>query len=148
MKIALGCDHRGLDLKRTVKAYLDSRQIDYEDFGTHNNTICDFPLYAEKVAKAILNGDFTDGILLGGVGAGMAIAANKFSGIRAVSCADPYSAIISRRQLDANILALGARVVASGLAVLIMEGWINATYEGGRNQRSLDIITRIEQRHS
>jgi ribose 5-phosphate isomerase B len=147
MKVALGCDHRGLDLKRTVKAYLDSRQIPYEDFGTHTSEVCDFPLFAEKVSKAVLHGEFTEGILIGGIGSGMAMTANKFPGIRAVVCTEPYTAIISRRQLDANVLALGARVVASGLAVLIIEGWLNAGYEGGRNQRRLDIITRIEQRH-
>ena len=147
MKVALGCDHRGLDLKRTVKAYLDSRQIAYEDFGTHTSEICDFPLFAEKVSKAVLHGGFTEGVLIGGIGSGMAMTANKFPGIRAVVCTEPYTAIISRRQLDANVLALGARVVASGLAVLIIEGWLNASYEGGRNQRRLDIIKRIEQRH-
>jgi ribose 5-phosphate isomerase B len=147
MKIALGCDHRGLELKRIMKAYLDSRQIAHHDFGTHTGEVCDFPLYAEKVAKAICDGVFDRGILLGGIGSGMAMAANKFAGVRAVACSEPYSAILSRRQLNTNILALGARVVAGGLSVLILESWLNAEYETGRNQRSLDILTRIEQRN-
>lgn len=148
MKIALGCDHRGLDLKRTVRAYLASRKIRCEDFGTRTSAVCDYPLIAETVARAVFKGSFTEGILIGGTGAGMSVVANKFAGIRAVVCSDPYSAILSRRQVNTNILTLGSQVVASGLAVLIVEGWVNAKYEGGRHQRRLDIITRIEQRQS
>lgn len=146
MKISIACDHTGLDLKAVIKAYLDSRLIEYTDFGTDDTERVDYPLFAEKVANAILHGDYERGILICGTGVGMSIAANKFPGIRAGVCSEPYSAILSRRHNNSNVLCLGARVVAHGLATLIVEGWLNAAYEGGRHQRRLDIITRIEQR--
>jgi len=148
MKIALGCDHTGVALKAALKTYLESRMIPYEDFGTFTEESTDYPRIAEKVCKAILSGGFDRGILICGTGVGMSIAANKFNGIRAVVCSEPYSAIMARRHNNANVLCMGARVVAPGLATLICEGWLNAAYEGGRHQRRLDMITRIEQRNS
>lgn len=147
MKIAIGCDHTGLALKAALIAYLDSRMIPYEDLGTFTEENSDYPRIAEKVCKAILSGSFDRGILICGTGVGMSIAANKFNGIRAVACSEPYSAIMARRHNNANVLCIGARVVATGLATLICEGWLNAAYEGGRHQRRLDMITRIEQRN-
>ncbi len=144
MKIAIACDHAAVDLKEAIKAYLDSRLIEYIDFGTNGTESVDYPHYAEKVAKAVLAGDCERGILICGTGIGMSISANKFAGIRAVACSEPYSAILSRRHNNSNVLCFGARVVGAGLATLITEGWINAAYEGGRHQRRLDIITRIE----
>jgi len=122
--------------------------IPYEDFGTYTEESTDYPRIAEKVCKAILSGSFDRGILICGTGVGMSIAANKFNGIRAVVCSEPYSAIMARRHNNANVLCMGARVVAGGLATLICEGWLNAAFEGDRHQRRLDIITRIEQRNS
>jgi len=148
MKIAIGCDHTGIALKEALKTYLDSRMIPYEDFGTFTEESTDYPRIAEKVCKAILSGGFDRGILICGTGVGMSIAANKFNGIRAVVCSEPYSAIMARRHNNANVLCMGARVVAGGLATLICEGWLNAAFEGDRHQRRLDIITRIEQRNS
>jgi ribose 5-phosphate isomerase B len=148
MKIAIGCDHAGVALKEVLKAYLDSRMIPYEDFGTFTEESTDYPRIAEKVCKAILSGGFDRGILICGTGVGMSIAANKFNGIRAAACSEPYSAIMARRHNNANVLCIGARVVAGGLATLICEGWLNAAFEGERHQRRLDIITRIEQRNS
>lgn len=148
MKIAIGCDHTGIALKEALKTYLDSRMIPYEDFGTYTEESTDYPRIAEKVCKAILSGGFDRGILICGTGVGMSIAANKFNGIRAVVCSEPYSAIMARRHNNANVLCMGARVVAGGLATLICEGWLNAAFEGDRHQRRLDIITRIEQRNS
>jgi len=148
MKIALASDHAGYLLKEQIKNYLDSRLLEYEDFGTHNEESTDYPRYAELVAKAIQSHSFDLGILICGTGVGMSIAANKFNGIRAVVCSEPYSAIMARRHNNANVLCIGARVVAGGLATLICEGWLNAAFEGDRHQRRLDIITRIEQRNS
>lgn len=148
MKLAIGCDHTGLELKSTLMHYLDSRLIPYEDFGTFAVESCDYPRIAEKVSKAVLSGQFDRGILICGTGIGMSIAANKFAGIRAAACSEPYSAILAKRHNNANVLCLGARVVASGLATLIAEGWLNASYEGERHQRRLDMITRIEQRNA
>lgn len=147
MKIAIGCDHSALALKETIKNYLDSRMIPYEDFGTFTSESSDYPRIAELVSKAILSGQFDRGILICGTGIGMSIAANKFPGIRAAAVSEPYSAILARRHNNANVLCFGARVVAGGLATLITEGWLNASFEGDRHQRRLDMITRIEQRN-
>jgi ribose 5-phosphate isomerase B len=147
MKIAIGCDHTALALKETIKNYLDSRMIPYEDFGTFTSENADYPRIAELVSKAILSGQFDRGILICGTGIGMSIAANKFPGIRAAAVSEPYSAILARRHNNANVLCFGARVVAGGLATLITEGWLNASFEGERHQRRVDMITRIEQRN-
>lgn len=147
MKIAIGCDHTGLALKETLKAYLDSRMIPYEDFGTYTPESTDYPRIAEKVSKAILSGQFDRGILICGTGIGMSMAANKFPGIRAAAVSEPYSAILSKRHNNSNVLCMGARVVGGGVATLITEGWLNASFEGGRHERRVDIITRIEQRN-
>ncbi len=148
MKIAIGSDHAGLALKETIKAYLDSRMIPYEDFGTHTQESCDYPRIAEIVCKAIISSEFDRGILICGTGIGMSMAANKIPNIRAAACSEPYSAILAKRHNNSNVLCMGARVVASGLATLITEGWLNASYEGERHQRRVDMLTRIEQRYA
>ena len=148
MKIAIGCDHAGLALKAAINTYLDSRMIPYEDFGTFTPESVDYPHIAEKVCKAILSTQYDRGILICGTGIGMSISANKFNGIRAAAVSEPYSAILSRRHNNSNVLCMGARVVGTGLATLIVEGWLNAAFEGERHQRRLDIITRIEQRNA
>ena len=148
MKIAIGSDHAGLALKEAIKAYLDSRMIPYEDFGTHTLESCDYPRIAEIVCKAILSSEFDRGILICGTGIGMSISANKIPNIRAAACSEPYSAILSRRHNNSNVLCMGGRVVASGLATLITEGWLNASFEGGRHTRRVDMLTRIEQRYA
>ena len=145
MKIAIASDHTGIILKQAVIGYLNSRLIEYSDFGTDSTESCDYPLYAEKVCKAILNSGFDHGILICATGIGMSITANKFIGIRAAACYDAYSGIFSKRHNNANVLCLGAKVVGQGLAILIIEGWLNAAYEGDRHQQRLDIIARIEQ---
>lgn len=147
MKIALGSDHAGYVLKEQIKDYLDSRLIEYEDFGTFNEESTDYPRYAELVCKAITNLGFDRGILICGTGIGMSIAANKFHGIRAVACSEPFSAILSKRHNNSNVLCMGARVIGSGTAMLITEGWLNASYEGGRHERRVGMITRMEQRN-
>ncbi|MGB4596128.1 MAG: ribose 5-phosphate isomerase B [Anaerolineaceae bacterium] len=147
MKLAIGSDHAGLPLKTALKPYLDSRLIPYEDFGTDTADSVDYPRIAEKVCKAILSGQFDRGILICGTGIGMSITANKFPGIRAAAVSEPFSAILAKRHNNANVLCMGARVVGTGLATLITEGWLNASFEGDRHQRRLDIISRIEQRN-
>ena len=148
MKIAIGCDHSGVALKEEIKAYLESRKIAYEDLGTYTTDSCDYPRIAEKVCKTILAGGADRGILICGTGVGMSIAANKFKGIRAAACSEPFSAIFSKRHNNANVLCLGARVIAGGLATLLVEGWLNANFEGERHQRRVDMITRLEKRNS
>ncbi|NLW71333.1 MAG: ribose 5-phosphate isomerase B [Chloroflexi bacterium] len=147
MKLAIGSDHAGLALKTALLPYLESRMIPYEDFGTDTPDSVDYPRIAERVCKAILSGQFDRGILVCGTGIGMSISANKFPGIRAAAVSDPYSAILAKRHNNANVLCMGGRVVGTGLATLITEGWLNASFEGARHQRRLDIISRIEQRN-
>ncbi len=147
MKLAIGSDHAGLPLKTALKPYLESRIIPYEDFGTDTTESVDYPRIAEKICKAILSGQFDRGILICGTGIGMSITANKFPGIRAAAVSEPFSAILSRRHNNTNVLCMGARVVGVGLATLITEGWLNASFEGDRHQRRIDIISRIEQRN-
>ncbi len=147
MKLAIGSDHAGLPLKQALIPYLDSRMIPYEDFGTDSPESVDYPRIAEKVCKAILSGQFDRGILICGTGIGMSITANKFPGIRAAAVSEPFSAILAKRHNNANVLCMGARVVGAGLATLITEGFLNASFEGDRHQRRVDIISRIEQRN-
>lgn len=148
MKIAIGCDHSGIALKDEIKTYLESRKIAYEDLGTYTSDSCDYPRIAEKVCKSILGGAADRGILICGTGVGMSISANKFKGIRAAACSEPFSAIFAKRHNNANVLCLGARVIAGGLATLLVEGWLNAKFEAERHQRRVDMITRLEQRSS
>ncbi|MEA4813000.1 MAG: ribose 5-phosphate isomerase B [Anaerolineaceae bacterium] len=148
MKLAIGSDHAGFSLKEEIKDYLESRKIAYEDFGTYTTDSCDYPRIAEKVCKAILSGQYERGILVCGTGIGMSIAANKFKGIRAAACSEPYSAIFAMRHNNANVLCVGSRVLGTGLSALVVEGWLNASYEAGRHQRRVDMITRLEQRNS
>ena len=144
MKIAIGCDHTGIALKEALKTYLDSRMIPYEDFGTFTEESTDYPRIAEKVCKAILSGGFDRGILICGTGVGMSIAANKFNGIRAVVCSEPYSAKLSREHNNTNILAFGARVIGSELAKMIVKEWLDAEFEGERHANRVKMISEIE----
>ena len=145
MKIAIGSDHAGLALKEALKAYLDSRMIPYEDFGTHTQESCDYPRIAEIVCKAILSSEFDRGILICGTGIGMSMAANKIPNIRAAACSEPYSAQLSRQHNNTNVLAFGARVIGLELAKMIVDAWLGSDYEGGRHQTRIDAITALEQ---
>lgn len=143
--IALGSDHVGIELKKEIIKFLEEKNIDYKDFGTFDRERTDYPIYAEKVAKSIISGESEKGLLFCGTGVGISIAANKINGIRAVVCSDCYSAKLSREHNDTNILALGSRVVGVDLAKLIVTSWLEAEYEGGRHQRRIDYIHKIEQ---
>ena len=143
-KIAIGSDHVGYDLKEDVRAYLAELEIECQDFGAFSKERTDYPLFARQVARYVASGEADLGILICGTGVGMAIAANKIRGIRAVSCSEPYSAALSRQHNNTNILAFGARVVGTGLARMIVEAWLKAAYEGGRHSRRVEMITQIE----
>ncbi len=145
-RIALGSDHIGLELRGVIKAFLDEQGIEVLDLGTFSRERTDYPVYAEKVARAILSGEAERGILICGTGVGMSIAANKISGIRAVVCSEPYSAVLARQHNDANVLALGARVVGNGLACTIVKLWLEAEFEGGRHRNRLKMIEEFEKR--
>lgn len=146
MKIAIGSDHIGLDLKEDLIKFLIERQVEYQDFGTSDRQRTDYPIYAEKVAHAVTLEGYDLGILICGTGIGMSIAANKIKGVRAAACSDSYSARLARNHNNANILAMGALVVGKGLARMLVEEWIEANYEGGRHQRRIDLISQLESK--
>lgn len=148
MKIALGSDHGGLSLKKEIISHLESKNIEVTDFGTHNEASCDYPDYALKVAQEVVAQNFELGILICGTGIGISIAANKVPGIRAALCSDTFSAHSTREHNNANILALGERVVGKGLALDIVDAFINAKFEGDRHQKRIDKITEIERKYS
>ena len=139
MKIAIGCDHTGVDLKR---ALLDSVLKEHEviDIGTNSKESVDYPDIAKPVARAVAAGEVERGILICGTGIGMAMAAGKIKGIRAARCSEPYSAEMSRRHNDANVLCFGARVIGSGMAEKIVEKWLSTPFEGGRHARRVGKI--------
>lgn len=144
MKIAIGSDHAGLSLKKHITKYLNEKGYEIQDFGAYSETSCDYADYAIKVAKDIKSGNSDRGILVCGTGIGISIAANKISGIRAALCGDTFSAHASREHNNANVLALGGRVVGVGLALDIVDIFLNTEFEGGRHQKRLDKIIEIE----
>lgn len=139
MRIAIGCDHTGVDLKR---ALLDSvlREHDVVDMGTNSKESVDYPDIAKLVAHAVVRGEAERGILICGTGIGMAMVAGKVKGIRAARCSEPYSAEMSRRHNDANVLCFGARVIGSGMAEKIVEKWLSTPFDGGRHVRRVEKI--------
>ena len=140
--IALGSDHGGYSLKQEVKAYLEGKGIPYKDYGCLDESPCVYPVYAKAVAKAIVDGECDKGILICGTGIGISIAANKVKGIRAAVCHDTFSAQATREHNDANILAMGARVVGPGLALKIVDTFLNTEFSG--EERHVNRIRQIE----
>lgn len=148
MKIALGSDHGGYNLKEHIKKMLNEMGIECKDFGTNSIESVDYPDFAEKVAREVAVGEFDQGILCCGTGIGISIAANKVPGIRAAVCGDCFSARMSREHNNANVLCLGERVVGKGLAVQIVETWLEAEFLGDRHQKRVNKILNIEKKYS
>ena len=142
--LALGCDHGGYNLICAIKKYLDEKGIEYKDFGTYSTDSVDYPVYGYKVAKAVASGECELGILCCGTGIGISMAANKVKGIRAAACSDYFSAKYTRLHNDANCLCLGDRVVGAGLALELVDVFINTGFEGGRHATRVDQIMDIE----
>lgn len=143
MKVALGCDHAGYVLKEAIRQYLVSQDISCHDVGTNSKDSVDYPVYGIKVAELVSSGECQRGILVCGSGIGMSIVANRLPGIRAALCHDLYTARLSRQHNDANILALGARVIGPGLAMEIVKTWLETEFEGGRHKRRVDLIDEL-----
>ena len=143
--IAIGSDHGGYALKQQLMKHLTDLGQEYKDYGTYSEESCDYPIYAEAVARAVAGGEAERGILICGTGIGMSIAANKIHGIRCALCGDCYSAELTRRHNDANILALGARVLGEGLAEKIMDTFLATEFEGGRHARRIGLIADLEK---
>jgi ribose 5-phosphate isomerase B len=147
MRIALGSDHRGLDLKRLLSSSLASQGHTCQDFGCQDETSSDYPDYAQKVAWAVSSAEFDCGILICSSGIGMSIAANKIKGIRAALCNDLFCARRARQHNDANILCMGGDIIGPGLAADIAQTFLTTKFDGGRHTRRLDKVRALEQSH-
>lgn len=149
MKLALGCDHGGYALMQEIKKHLDTMEnIEYNDFGTYSEASCDYPVFAEAAANAVAHGECDLGILICGTGIGISISANKVKGIRAALCSDCFSAEMTRRHNNANMLCMGARVLGPGLALKIVDAFLAADFDGGRHANRIALISDIENRQS
>ncbi len=138
--IAVGSDHGGFTLKQRVLEYFDDNNIEYKDLGAYSQESCDYPVIAKKVANLVASGELKKGLLFCGTGLGMAIVANKVKGVRAVCVTDSFSARYSRLHNDANVLCLGGRVVGAGLAIELVDIFLNTNFEAGRHKSRLGMI--------
>lgn len=144
MKVVIGADHAGLELKNAVVAFLRGRDAEVEDIGTHGNASVDYPDFASTVASRVGRGEADFGVLICGTGLGMAIVANKYRGVRATPCTSEFAARAARAHNDANVLCLGERLVGSGLGVAIAEAFFDTAFEGGRHERRTQKIADVE----
>ena len=145
MRIALGADHAGVALKDRIKRALGDRGVGYEDLGTDSDERVDYPDFARRVAEGVASGAFDCGILFCGSGIGMAIAANKISGVRAAPVSDVDTARLTREHNDANVLTLAGRTLATDTALAIVDAFLTTPFAGGRHQRRLDKIASMER---
>lgn len=143
MKIALAADHGGFELKEKVKEYLQQKGIEVLDLGTHNEESVDYPNYGKACGEAVVRGDAERGIVVCGTGIGISIAANKVKGIRCALCTSTFMAEMSRKHNNANVLALGGRILETELALQIVDVWLTTEFEGGRHQRRVDLLNEI-----
>ena len=139
--IAIGCDHGGFELKQEIMAHLAKRGLEVKDYGTYSTASCDYPVYAKAVANAVASGECEKGILICGTGIGVSITANKVEGIRCALCGDCFSAQATREHNDSNVLALGARVTGPGLALKIVDIWLDTPFsDDERHKRRIAMI--------
>ena len=143
MKIAIGNDHVAVEMKREITEYLISLGHEVINMGTDSLERCDYPIYGEKVARAVADGEADLGIAICGTGVGISLAANRVKGVRAVVCSEPYSAMLSRQHSNTNVLAFGARVVGGELAKMIVRSWLDAEFEGGRHAKRVEMLDEI-----
>ncbi len=144
MKIVIGSDHAGFELKQNVIHHLKEKGVEVQDLGTYSLESTHYPIYGQRVGKAVVNGEADFGIVICGTGIGIGISANKVKGVRAAIVSDTYSARMSRRHNNANVLAFGARVVGPGLADDIVDAFLESGFEGGRHQTRVDLIDQID----
>lgn len=146
MKVAIGCDHGGINLKPVLVDYLQKQGIEFKDFGCYDKQSTDYNEYGEKVAKAVAKGDYDFGILICGTGIGMSIVANKVKGIRCGHCHDVFSAKMTRLHNNANVIAFGERVIGPGLMIEIVDAFLHTDFSGDeRHQRRINKITALEE---
>ena len=146
MKIGIGNDHSAVEMKQEVVKYLQKLGYEVVNYGTDTTESCHYPIYGEKVARAVVAGEVDLGILICGTKVGISLAANKVKGIRAVVCSEPYSAKLSRQHNNTNILAFGAIVIGVEMAKMIIDEWLNAEFQGGRHQDRVNMIMAIEEK--
>jgi len=144
MKVAIGSDHAGFDYKEMVKEYLEGKGYHVIDKGTYSKESIDYPVFGEAVAKAVASGEADRGIVICGTGIGISIAANKVKGIRAALCTNEYMARMARKHNDANVLAFGARVLGTDVALGIVDEFFTTDFEGGRHEKRVNLIKEIE----
>lgn len=144
MKIVIGCDHAAFGLKETLKKELLNKGFEVEDLGAYSEASVDYPRIGAQLAAKISQGDFQRGVLLCGTGLGMSMVANRYAHVRAALCNDLFSAMMSRRHNDANVLVMGGRVVGDVLALEILKTWMDTPFEGGRHQKRLDMFDTIQ----
>lgn len=144
--IAIGSDHGGYLLKEELKKHLEEKGIEFKDFGTDSTASCDYPIYAEKVCRAIQSGECDKGILICGTGIGMSMCANKCKGIRAAHCSDHFSAEFTRKHNDANVLCMGARTIGPGVALQLADIFLTTEFEGGRHERRVAMMMELEDK--
>ena len=148
MKIAIGCDHAGINLKPVLIDYLEKHGYEYKDFGTYTKESCNYAEYGAAVAEAVASGEFDRGILICGTGIGMSIVANKVKGIRCAHCHDSFSARATRMHNDANVIAFGERCIGAGVMLDIVEAFLTTGFEGGRHLARIATIKEIEDKYS
>ena len=142
--IAIGSDHGGYLLKEEIKKHLKEKGYEFKDFGTDSTASCDYPVYAEKVCRAVQSGECEKGILICGTGIGMSMCANKCKGIRAAVCGDHFSAEFTRKHNNAKVLCLGARVIGAGVAMQLVDIFLTTEYEGGRHEKRVEMMMQLE----
>ncbi|MCA0253604.1 MAG: ribose 5-phosphate isomerase B [Actinobacteria bacterium] len=144
MTVAIACDHTAIELKQAIISVIEEAGLEYRDFGTNDPDRADYPVFGRLAAEAVASGECDRGIILCGSGIGISITANKVKGIRCVVCSEPYSAVMSRKHNNTNMLSMGARVVGVDLAKMIAKLWLETEYEGGRHQRRVNQIAATE----
>ena len=143
MRIIIGSDHAGFPMKTQIKALLENMGHGVEDVGCHSEDSVDYPVYGKTVAAGVASGEFPKGILVCGSGIGMSMIANRFVGVRAALCNDLYSAVLSRKHNDANLLVMGGRLIGADLAGEIVTSWLETEFDGGRHQGRIEQLDDI-----
>ena len=143
-KLVIGCDHAAVELKNAVREHLISRGFEVEDVGTYTSDSCNYPVFAHRVCTKVQSGEAELGVLICGTGIGMSLVANKHKGIRAACCSDTFSARLTRVHNDANVLCFGERVVGAGLAIELVDAFIDAEFEGGKHATRIAMFDAIE----
>lgn len=144
MKIAVGADHGGYEMKKAVIAHLTKKGYECVDYGCDSPERCDYPIYGERVGRAVAGGECELGVLICGTGIGISLAANRVPGVRAAVCSETYSAQLTREHNNANIIAFGARVVGEGTALAIVDAFLNAEFQGGRHAERVAMLDKIK----